>query len=78
MATLIDREMNESELAIADHFERGLSQEELKNASFRFGSAVSELFPAYLTELLHQRAVKDGETQFEVMRKAMESYLIPA
>lgn len=77
MSTVIHNDMTPEEEALAQHFERGLTDEELSQATLRFGTGATELLPPRLAQLLHERAVKDGESQVEVMRKAVEAYLIP-
>lgn len=76
--TVIHEEMTPEEKDIAEHFDRGLSDSELSAATIRFGAGAIELLPPQLSQLLHDRAVKDGQSQLDVMRKALESYLIPA
>lgn len=76
--TVIHEEMTPEEIDIAEHFERGLSDSELRAATVRFGAGAIELLPPQLSQLLHERAVKDGQSQLDVMRKALESYLLPA
>ena len=70
--------MSDEEVKIAEHFERGLTDEELEKATGRFGPAASQLLPSYLNRLLHERAIRDGESEVDIMRKAVEAYLIPA
>lgn len=78
MTVVIHEKMTPEEQAIAEHFERGLSDADLSQATLRFGTATSELLSPRLSQLLHERALKDGESQLEIMRKAIEAYLMPA
>lgn len=78
MGTVIHDQMTPEEEALAEHFERGLSNTELNQAALRFGTGATELLSPRLAQLLHERAVKDGESQVDVIRKAVEAYLIPA
>lgn len=69
--------MSDEEVKIAEHFERGLTDEELEKATQFFGPASSELLPSYLNRLLQERAIRDGVSEIDIIRKAVEAYLLP-
>lgn len=70
--------MTPEEEAIAAEFEAGWTPEQIAASTVRLGPAASALLPTYLNEMLHQRAQQEGTDELDVLRQAVEAYLIPA
>lgn len=78
MTTETRMSMTPEEEAIAAEFEQGWSAEQIAAATTRLDPAAAGLLPAYLTDMLHQRAQDEGISELSLLRKAVETYLIPA
>lgn len=78
MSAQVRAELTAEEEVIAAEFERGWSPEQIASATLRLGPAAADVLPGYLAELLHQRAQDEGVSEISVLRRAAESYLVPA
>ncbi|WP_067782084.1 hypothetical protein [Actinomyces vulturis] len=70
-------EMSEEEKNIAAEFGAGWSDEKIATAHTRLGPAAGTLLPAYLSNMLKDRAKQEGTDEVSVLRHALEAYLIP-
>ena len=69
-------DMTPEELAIADDFEKGWSEERLDAAGVRWGPGITEIFPHELTKQIHERACHDGISDIELILRAVTNYLL--
>ena len=68
-------DMTPEEVAIADDFEKGWSEERLDAAGVRWGPGITEIFPHGLTKKIHERARHDGISDLELIQRAVPDYL---
>ena len=67
-------DMTPEELAIADDFEKGWSEERLDAAEFSWGPGLVDVLPHVLAKKITEQAQKDGISDLQVIQTALFEY----
>lgn len=67
--------MTPEEQHIANDFEKGWSEDRIRQAKRSWGPGLLEILPAEMTEKIQRKAALDGTSDIEVIQKALHLYL---
>lgn len=67
-------DMTPEELAIADDFEKGWSDERLDAAGVRWGPGLVDALPHVLAKKIAEQAQRDGTSDLQVIQTALFEY----